>query len=45
VTLTRTQFQGLRLAAGDPVWVRPAPGAPTVVAIGPPPGDEELVPT
>jgi sulfate transport system ATP-binding protein len=45
VTLTRTQFQGLGLAVGDAVWVRPAPGAPTVTAAGPPPSEEELVPT
>jgi sulfate/thiosulfate transport system ATP-binding protein len=45
VTLTRTQFQALGLTVGDRVWVRPAAGAPTVAAEGPPPGEEELVPT
>ena len=34
VTLTRTQFQALGLEAGSPAWVRPVPGAPTVVATG-----------
>ena len=43
VTLTRTQFQGLGLVVGDPVWVRAAAGAPTVRAIGPPSEDEVLV--
>jgi sulfate transport system ATP-binding protein len=45
VTLTRTQFQALGLEVGSPAWVRTAPGAPTVAAVGAPPGDEELVPT
>jgi sulfate transport system ATP-binding protein len=43
VTLTRTQFHALGLRVGSPVGLRPAPGAPTVAAVGPPPGDEELV--
>jgi sulfate/thiosulfate transport system ATP-binding protein len=44
VTLTRTQLQGLGLGLGSAAWVRPAPGAPTVTAVGPPADDEELVP-
>ncbi|HEX5944708.1 MAG TPA: sulfate ABC transporter ATP-binding protein [Acidimicrobiales bacterium] len=43
VTLTRTQFHALGVAVGDAVWVRAAAGAPTVRAIGPTSGDEELV--
>ncbi len=43
VTLTRTQLQGLGLGAGSAAWVRPASGAPTVTAVGPPPGGGELV--
>ena len=48
VTLTRTQFQALGLEAGSPAWVRPAPGAPTVVATGgaaADAGEDELVGT
>src|ERR671916_845937 len=45
VTLTRTQFQALGLAVGDAVWVRAATGAPTVTAVGPPPGEEALLAT
>jgi sulfate transport system ATP-binding protein len=45
VTLTRTQFQISGLEVGSPAWVRPAPGAPTVIAAGPPPSEEALVPT
>jgi len=45
VTLTRTQFQALGLEVGSPAWLRPAWGAPTVVALGRPAddGDDELV--
>ncbi len=42
-TMTRTQQQALGVTAGDQLWVRPMPGAPTVPVAGPPP--EELVPT
>ena len=45
VTLTRTQFHSLGLHVGDPAWVRPVDGAPMVTAVGPPAGEEELVPT
>jgi sulfate transport system ATP-binding protein len=34
VQLTRTEALGLGLDDGAPVWVRPAPGAPTVAAVG-----------
>ena len=43
VTLTRTEFTGLRLAEGAPAWVRVVPGAPTVLAEGPPPDEEQLL--
>ncbi|WP_181320681.1 ABC transporter permease subunit [Saccharothrix carnea] len=43
-TMTRTQQQALGAGVGDHLWVRPAPGAPTVSAAGPPP-PEALVPT
>jgi sulfate transport system ATP-binding protein len=35
VTLTRTDFAALRLAAGDTAWVVPAAGAPTVTLSAP----------
>jgi sulfate/thiosulfate transport system ATP-binding protein len=44
VTMTRTQQQSLGLAVGDELWVRPAPGAPTVAVAGSSP-PEALVPT
>jgi sulfate transport system ATP-binding protein len=43
VTLTRTEFAGLGLAPGAPAWVRVVPGAPTVLAEGPPPDEEQLL--
>jgi len=43
VTLTRTEFAGLGLAQGSPAWVRVVPGAPTVLAEGPPPDEEQLL--
>lgn len=46
VTRTRTEFQGLGVDVGSPVWVRPVAGAPTVAATGPspPPLGDDLVP-
>jgi sulfate transport system ATP-binding protein len=37
-TRSRTEFNGLGLAMGSPVWVRALPGAPTVPAGAAPPG-------
>jgi sulfate/thiosulfate transport system ATP-binding protein len=42
VTMTRPQQQALDIVPGDRLWVRPAPGVPTVRVAGPPP--DELVP-